>query len=140
MKRCFKCGIEQPETEFYRHPVMGRLNKCKACTKRDVRENRARRRQQYIEYDRTRAQSDRRRSLMNEYDRRRRARDVAKVRARSKLRRAIRSGHLERQPCEVCKTTEGVQGHHEDYGRPLDVRWLCSKHHREEHAANTDAA
>lgn len=25
------------------------------------------------------------------------------------------------------------QAHHEDYARPLDVRWLCFKHHRETH-------
>lgn len=45
----------------------------------------------------------------------------------------IRSGHLIRQPCEVCGTEEKIEAHHDDYMKPLDVRWLCKKHHQEHH-------
>ena len=39
-KVCFKCEIEQPITEFYKHAQMedGHLNKCKNCTKKDTKE------------------------------------------------------------------------------------------------------
>ncbi|WP_218650451.1 hypothetical protein [Brevundimonas sp. P7753] len=34
--------------------------------------------------------------------------------------------------CEVCSATR-VDAHHDDYSRPLDVRWLCRAHHMEVH-------
>ena len=39
-KVCFKCEIEQPITEFYKHSQMedGHFNKCKTCTRKDTRE------------------------------------------------------------------------------------------------------
>jgi len=47
---------------------------------------------------------------------------------------AIRDGRLNRGPCEVCGSRESVEGHHEDYSKPLDVRWLCREHHKALHA------
>lgn len=45
----------------------------------------------------------------------------------------IKEGLLIRLPCEICATIEDVQAHHDDYTKPLEVRWLCRKHHREHH-------
>lgn len=45
---------------------------------------------------------------------------------------AIERGELTRQPCEVCGATR-VDAHHDDYSRPLDVRWLCRGHHLQIH-------
>lgn len=44
----------------------------------------------------------------------------------------IDAGILIRQPCEVCGEII-VDAHHDDYMKPLDVRWLCRHHHREHH-------
>lgn len=41
---------------------------------------------------------------------------------------AVRDGKLFKQPCEVCGSAN-VQAHHDDYSLPLNVRWLCTKHH-----------
>lgn len=53
--------------------------------------------------------------------------------ARDLVRRAVASKKLFRQPCELCGC-ERTQAHHDDYGQPLAVRWLCIPHHREFHA------
>lgn len=52
--------------------------------------------------------------------------------------KAIRSGELVRGRCE--QENEGdcsgrIEGHHDDYSKPLDVRWLCVSHHRRFHAS-----
>jgi len=54
------------------------------------------------------------------------------LRAHGWVWRALRDGRLVRQPCEVCGATE-VQAHHDDYEKPLEVRWLCRAHHMELH-------
>lgn len=53
--------------------------------------------------------------------------------ARLKLRYAVKVGKIDKLPCEVCQTTQDVHGHHTDYNKPLEVNWLCRKHHVEEH-------
>lgn len=45
---------------------------------------------------------------------------------------AIADGVLVRQPCEVCGR-EPAHGHHDDYSKPLEVRWLCPSHHTRLH-------
>ena len=49
--------------------------------------------------------------------------------------RAIKQGTLTPQPCEVCgqKPTEA---HHDDYNKPLEIRWLCKACHTKWHTEN----
>jgi hypothetical protein len=74
----------------------------------------------------------RRNALMREYSKAPGTKDRHK--ARWLTARAIRTGKLTKRPCEVCKATTKVQAHHDDYSKPLDVRWLCLTHHVEHHA------
>ena len=53
--------------------------------------------------------------------------------ARKIISEMVRGKFLIRQPCEVCGA-EKSEAHHDDYEKPLEVRWLCRKHHREHHA------
>jgi hypothetical protein len=67
-----------------------------------------------------------------------------RLRARKLLQAAVADGRIQRQPCEVC-AREKAHGHHDDYAKPYDVRWLCHRchmaHHREmKKAATTFAA
>ena len=48
---------------------------------------------------------------------------------------AVKKGVLVRSPCEICNKLPS-QAHHDDYNKPLEVRWLCVTHHREWHRIN----
>lgn len=127
MKKCFKCDEVKPLEEFYRHPMMGdgHLNKCKECTKYDVRKNRENRREYYIAYDRQRSKERERIEAIGRRNRQR-------LKATQKVYQAVKRGKLTRQPCEVCGA-EKVEAHHPNYAFPLDVMWLCRKHHADWH-------
>jgi hypothetical protein len=55
-----------------------------------------------------------------------------KMTTRFKLHYAVKSGKILKLPCEVCGN-EKSEGHHDDYNKPFEVRWLCKKHHEEHH-------
>jgi hypothetical protein len=61
-----------------------------------------------------------------------RQRNKDRLAAHNAVSKAILRGKLQQQPCWVCG--EKAQAHHPDYSRPLDVVWLCDKHHKEAHA------
>lgn len=55
-----------------------------------------------------------------------------KYHARTELNKAIsRKDILRPSRCDECGHKSEVEGHHEDYHRPLAVRWLCFDCHRE---------
>lgn len=56
-----------------------------------------------------------------------------KTLARLAVKREVRGGRMTRQPCERCGTTKRVHAHHDDYSKPLDVRWLCATDHAAVH-------
>lgn len=51
--------------------------------------------------------------------------------ARSKLNHFLRDKRIQRPNCELCN--DKAEAHHDDYNKPLDVRWLCFNHHHEYH-------
>jgi len=59
--------------------------------------------------------------------------------ARSAVVSALSIGMLTRLPCEVCGA-EPTHAHHDDYLRPLAVRWLCLSHHFRWHRENGPGA
>lgn len=156
LKTCFKCGEEKPYSEFYKHSKMadGHLGKCKTCTKQDVAEHRAAHIEKVKEYDRNRPNSVERtlkaciktkcrrqidplfKERINEQKRKSREASPLKTKARHTLSNAIRDGKVLRpSSCSSCNKSCTPHGHHWSYEEPywLDVVWLCTKCHGEEH-------
>ena len=137
---CKRCETDKG-VEFYAND-----RTCKECRKALVRANRLKRGDQYREYDRQRYRNNPdRREAINQYLKTDKGREVANAAKRRWIHRnqhkraahiiagnAIRDGRLAPQPCEQCGEPK-TDAHHDDYGQPLNVRWLCRKCHAREH-------
>lgn len=66
------------------------------------------------------------------YRRRQRERWPEREEARRMTHAAIARGELVRQPCEKCQAAK-TEAHHDDYTKPLAVRWLCRRCHVAHH-------
>lgn len=55
-----------------------------------------------------------------------------KIKAEKFLQYAVKIGKVKKCKCEVCGSFN-VHAHHDDYSKPLDVRWLCPLHHKQHH-------
>jgi hypothetical protein len=127
-KPCIKCFEVKRLDEFYPHKQMadGHLNMCKVCSRKEATKFRNAHVEQYRAYDRKRGW--------------RPPKDYFKVAVRRAVRDALANGTLKKMPCEVGSDCRGrIEAHHDDYDKPLDVRWLCKKHHAEVHTQR-DAA
>jgi translation initiation factor 2 alpha subunit (eIF-2alpha) len=118
----------------------GHLNKCKKCARLDVHENtklkktdinwvlkeaercRVKARKSIVDGTFKKVSSEQKAETMQRYAEKFPEKVIA-LRLASKL---------EKKSCSVCGDKNG-QRHHEDYSKPLDVIWLCSKHHSELH-------
>jgi len=125
-KLCKKCGTVKTLDEFYvsKKAKDGHMYRCKECCLN------------YYLVNRDRIAANKRwpahKKAMARVDAASRKRHPDRYRARDAVSNAVRDGRLVRQPCEVCGEVK-AHGHHDDYSKPLDVRWLCRKHHLEVH-------
>lgn len=137
MRTCRLCDEDRPLEDYYDHPhgQDGKDTKCKECAKAMARKARAARIDYYREYDRARGNRQ-----GYEYTKQFRSQYPNKARAHRLLNYYVRAGRIEKQPCEACGTVERVVAHHDDYAKPLEVRWLCQAHHCQWHAKHGEAA
>ena len=156
MKKCSKCKVEKDESEFSKSKSKksGLDYRCKECCKTRCKEWRKKnplygkdwyeKNPQYNKkyskgwyrnsknIERKKQHNEDWRKNNREYFRnwdKNHPKDPIAVKARHMVASAIENGTLIRQPCSVCKTNKFIHGHHEDYHKPLDVIWLCAKHH-----------
>jgi hypothetical protein len=52
--------------------------------------------------------------------------------ARKRVFLALNRGRITKLSCEVCNDPD-TQAHHNNYNKPLEIRWLCKKHHYQLH-------
>lgn len=148
-KFCNKCELDVPIAGFYRERPDKLMACCKECHKARVRHRRAERIDQCRAYDRMRHHRDRERRLeairvyaatpagkaaLAAARRRYIERNPEKRAAHVALGNALRRGKVIRPAqCEGCGQAGRVHAHHDDYSRPLDVRWLCVPCHERVH-------
>ena len=149
MRVCSDCNESKPPMDFYQTGSGYITRRCKPCTCARVRANRLVHLDQYTTYERQRAtlphrveardaygRTDAGRQNGNRAKRDYERRNPIKRKAKEAVNNAVRDRRLSRNPCEVCGESK-AQAHHDDYSKPLDVRWLCATHHTEWHQHNT---
>lgn len=122
-KQCTRCREIKPLDSFCRRSASadGLASICRDCAK-------AKRAAYY--------QTENGHAKREQYREKYRGKYALKVKAQSMIRHDIRVGKVSRKPCEICGDVKS-HAHHDDYSKPLDVRWLCAKHHAEWHRGNS---
>ena len=132
-KKCYSCGEDKPLEDLKKDKrySYGRISLCKKCHNKDYSAyNKISRKKQW---SRLKEWRDNNREHVNAQAIRYQQTEIGKIRksAHDKVYNAIRTGKLNKQPCEICG--ENAHAHHEDYAKPLEVNWLCRSHHAERH-------
>lgn len=149
MLQCRKCLELKDESEFYPSNITGRAKHCKACRDAYMREYH----KKNYEKRKVQARERMRRWRENNPEKARKATTEAYSKRADKIRdyqkekykvnqrqivarriagNAKKRGLLKEQPCHICGATK-VEMHHDDYDKPLDVKWMCPKHHKRHH-------
>ena len=137
MKICIKCKKAKPLSGFYKHPQMkdGRLNKCKECSREDSTNHRNDNIDKIRGYDRERGKLSHRSKFSTKTTQRIRKQFPHIYKAQTIVNNTVRSGELVKPDiCSACdKKGRQIEGHHDDYSKPLDIIWLCSACHKQLH-------
>lgn len=133
--RCSKCKKQKPADEFCKNKSNpnGLADYCKPCHNKHVKEWQRKNKEKVNAYDATYRQTAPGKQARNKAKAKSNAKYPKKARAREMVYLAKSRGDLIPEPCETCGVTIGVHAHHDDYSKPLEVRWFCGTHHREHH-------
>ena len=131
IKECSKCKTFKFKCHFYKlkSGADGLYAQCKECHKIQVSEYTRENIDKIVEKSKT--------PKGREIQKRSTESWVTKNRSKKNIHvqtsHAIRSGLIKKKNCEVCNESYLVDAHHDDYNKPLNIRWLCRKHHKKFH-------
>lgn len=132
MKKCFKCNIEKPLSEFYKHKQMldGYVNKCKICNKLDVktRYDLLMQDENFVEKERKRGRKKYHKLYIG----------TGKASKKRNIDYAIKypeKGKCKNLSSSLKKPFEGAEKHHWSYNieHAKNVIWLTKKDHMKAH-------
>ena len=119
--------------EFYSHQETkdGYLNKCKNCTRQNVTAYRNANLEKIRAYDRERADYKKITANTKKY----RKLFPERYKAQTAISNAVRDKRLIKpDTCSVCNVKPSrLHGHHEDYSKPFQVKWVCAACHKALH-------
>lgn len=126
-KKCITCGIEYPLSFYYKdhRNLDGLYNRCKKCHQRATNKFRIEHKELYRQYEVKYYEE----SGMGVYTRQK---YYKQIKARQIINNALVAGTMVKYPCVVCNDIKS-EAHHEDYDKPLEIWWLCKKHHMLRH-------
>ncbi len=126
---CRRCKVDKPLEAFAKSNLRAYDYTCKPCARERSREwrlqNRERERERFRQY---RAEKPELFSMRNHN-----MQNPLKKGVTLLARQALASGLLDRHSCEECGDCNAMM-HHDDYGKPLNVRWLCMSCHQYYHS------
>lgn len=142
VQTCRRCGAEKPLDAFYRDSRVksGHTTTCKDCKRERYSESRKAYDRAYSTANPGRNNESKRTWRLNNPDYYRGRKGSSKL-AHWQVANALERGDLLKPSrCESCsKETRSLDAHHDDYDKPLDVRWLCRTCHRLVHAGRAVA-
>jgi hypothetical protein len=133
MKTCCDCALPKATEEFYLSSKGRPACVCKECHKARMKHRRLTN-PLVQEYDRLRAKTPKRKEIAKRVRVQWRAAHPDAYKAHIAVGNAVRDGKLKKQPCAICGVGDHVHAHHQDYSKPLAVKWLCAKCHHRVHA------
>ncbi len=135
LKKCKDCGEIKDLSAFYQQKRMqnGYLNSCKDCCNAYTRQHRKDKQFYFVMYENARKNLPHRLELNKKVSHLYRQQNPLRYKATNKVNNALRDGKLSKLPCFCCGNLK-VVAHHVAYDLPLDVVWLCQRHHKELHA------
>lgn len=151
MKKCNSCNTEKHNSDFHKRKASkdGLAAKCKECQKEydKGRANLPHRVESRKEYQKTDAFKESHRKANKKYTKTHgynitmgyRDKNQKKYKVHWMVAYAIKTGLIASLPCEICGC-EKSHAHHDDYNKPLNVRWLCPAHHQQWHAEHGEGA